>query len=87
MTTSGRALSIAAISRAAAAMCSGVSWSEIALIAVMPRDLPHVDDDAQQVDDFLEIGVAEIERLDDRLLVLAALGRRVGNDRDGALAR
>ena len=49
------------------------------------RDLPHVDDDAQQIDDFLHIGVAEIQGLDDRLFVLATLGRRVGNDGDRAL--
>ncbi len=48
------------------------------------RDLPDVDDDAEQVDDFLDVGVAQVERADDRLFVLAALGRRVGDDRDRA---
>jgi len=48
------------------------------------RDLPDVDDDAQEVDDFLDLGVAQIERLDDLLFVLPAFGGRVGNDRDRA---
>ena len=85
MTTSGRALSIAAIRRAAAAMRSGVSLSEMALVAVIGRDLADVDDDAQQVDDFLHVRVAQVERLNDRFLVLAALGWRVGDDGDRAL--
>ena len=46
------------------------------------RDLPDVDDDAEQVDRFLEVGVAEEDRPDDQFLVLAALRRRVGDDGD-----
>ena len=44
------------------------------------RHLADVDDDAQQIDRFLEVGVAEIERPHDRLFVLAPLGGSVGND-------
>ncbi len=47
-------------------------------------DAPQVDDDAEQVDRFLEIRVAQVERADDLVLVLAALGRRVGDDGDRA---
>ena len=84
MTTSGRALSMAAISRAAAAIRSGVSLIVIALVAVIGEICRDVDDDAQQVDRFLEVGVAQIERADDLFLVFAALGRRVRDDRDRA---
>ena len=52
-----------------------------------PGDLPDVDDDAQQVDHFLEIGVTQVERPDDRLFIFPALGGRVGDDGDRALAR
>ncbi len=72
--------------RAAAAIRSGVSWIVMALVAGGRRDAAGVDDDPQQVDRLLEIGVAQIERLDDLFLVLAALGRRVGNDGDGPRA-
>ena len=51
------------------------------------RQPPGVDDDAQQVERFLEVGVAQVERPDDLFLVLAPLGRRVGNDGDRALRR
>jgi hypothetical protein len=46
------------------------------------RDTPRVHDDTEDVDRFLEIGVAQIERLDDLFLVFTPLGRRVGDDRD-----
>ena len=46
------------------------------------RDLADVHDDAKEIDDLLDVGITEVEDLDDRLLVLAALGRRVGDDGD-----
>ena len=49
------------------------------------RDPARIDHDAEDVDRFLEIGVAQIERADDFVLVLAPLGRRVGNDGDRPL--
>ena len=39
------------------------------------REPARVDDDAQQVDGFLQVGVAERERADDLFLVLLPLGR------------
>ena len=65
-------------------MRSGVSLIVIALVAAHRRDAARVDDDAQQIDGFLQVGVAQIERPDDLFLVLAALRRRVGNDGDRA---
>ena len=62
-------------------MRSGVSLIVMALVAVIGAMPARVDDDAQQVDRFLEVGVAQVERADDLLLVLAPLGRRVGDDR------
>ena len=69
----------------AAATRSGVSLIVIALVAGDGRHAPQVDHDPQQVHRFLQVGVAEEERADDLFLVLAALGRRVGHDGDGAL--
>ncbi len=43
-----------------------------------------VHDDAQQVDGVLQLGVAQVERAHDLVFVLAALGGRVGHDRDRA---
>ena len=83
MITSGRALSIAESTRAAAAMRSGVSLIVSALVRGRRRDAPRVEHQAQQVHRLLEIGVAQVERADDFFFVLAALGRRVGNDEDG----
>ena len=51
------------------------------------RHAARVDDDAQEIDRLLQLGVAQIERPDDLLLVLAALGRRVRDDRDRARRR
>ena len=48
-------------------------------------DAPRVDDDAEEVDRFLEIRVAQVERPDDLFLVLTSLGGRIG--RDGHRAR
>ena len=84
MTTSGRALSIAAIRRPAAAMRSGVSLIEIALVAVIGEICRTSTTMRSRSIDFLDVGVAQVERADDRLFVLAALGGRVGNDRDRA---
>ena len=50
------------------------------------REPARVDDDAQQVDRFLQVGVAEREGADDLFLVLLSLGRRVGDDGDEAWA-
>ena len=75
MTTSGRALSIAAMSLVAAARCSGVSWSAMRVQPGDSRDLPDVDDDTQEIDDFLHICVAEIERLHDGVFVLRGASR------------
>ncbi len=49
-------------------------------------DPARIDDDAEDVDGFLEVGVAQIEDSHDLVLVLAPLGRRVGNDRDRPLS-
>ena len=87
MITSGRALSMAASTRDAAAIRSGVSLIVIALVAVVGEMRRGVEHDPQQVHRFLEIGVAQIERPDDFFFVLAALGRRVGNDQDRLRAR
>ena len=84
ITTSGRALSIAWMMRPAAATRSGVSLMVMALVAATRRQPAGIDDDAQDVDGLLQIGVAEEERADDLLLVLAALGGGVGNHRHGA---
>ena len=73
--------------RPAAAIRSGVSLIVMALVRGDRRDAPGVDDDAQQVDRFLEVGVAQVERADDLFLVLAPLGRRVGDDGDRARRR
>ena len=73
ITTSGRALSMALMTRAAAAMRSGESLIVIALVAGMPAMRRASIDDAQQVDRLLEIRVAQVERADDLFLVLASL--------------
>ena len=82
ITTSGRALSIAAIRRAAAATCSGVSLIEIALVAVIGEICRTSTTTRSRSIDFLDVGVAQVERADDGLFVLAPLGRRVRDDRD-----
>ena len=51
------------------------------------RDPPRVEHHAQQIHRFLQVGVAQVERPDDFFLVLAALGRRVGDDHDGLRRR
>ena len=84
MTTSGRALSMAEISRPAAAIRSGVSLIEIALVALMGEICRMSTTTRSRSIDFLDVGVAQVERPDDRFLVLAALGGGVGDDRDGA---
>ena len=83
MTTSGRALSIAASTRDAAAIPLGRVLHRERVRPGDGSDLAGVDDDAQQIDRFLEIGVAQIKRPDD-FFVLAAFRRCVGNDRDRA---
>ncbi len=85
MTTSGRALSMASMSRPAAAMRSRVSFTAMTLVAAGATRRASIDD-AQDVDRFLDVGVAQEERLDDLFLVLAALGWRVGNHGDRARA-
>jgi hypothetical protein len=52
--------------------------------ALHAADPARVDHNAQQVHRFLQIGIAQEKRPDDVFLVLAALCRSVGNDRDGA---
>ena len=81
MTTSGRALSIALMMRAGRGDPLRRVLDRDGVGRRQLRDPPRVDDDAQDVDRFLEIGVAQIERADDLVFVLAALGRRVGHDR------
>ena len=46
-------------------------------------DSPKIDDDAKEVDGFLEIGVAQVEGANDLVFVFAPLRGRVGNDGDG----
>ena len=86
MITSGRALSIAEMILPAALMRSGVSRMVIALVRGQRRDAARVDDDAEDVDRFLEVGVAQIEGAVDLFLVLAPLRLRVGHDDDAAVA-
>jgi hypothetical protein len=80
MTTSGPALSMAVMS--APPPQSVPAWSLIvmALVAVVGGHAAAGHHDPQQVHRFLEVGVAQEERAHDLFLVLAALGRRVGDD-------
>ncbi len=87
MTTSGRALSMAAISLPRRGHALGRVLDGDGVGGRGGRHAPHIDDDPQQVHRFLQVGVAQEEGADDLLLVLAALGRRVGHDGDGALGR
>ena len=87
MITSGRALSIAVMILPAAVMRSGVSLIVIALVAVIAAMPARIDDDAEHVDRFLEIGVAQVERADDLFFVLAPLRGGVGHDGDACAAR
>ena len=46
---------------------------------------PVVDHDAEQIERLLDVGVAQVERPDDLVLVLRPLGGRIGDDGDGSL--
>jgi hypothetical protein len=87
MMTSGRALSMAAISFVAAAIRSGRVLERDGVGRRDWGDLPDVDDDPEQVDNLFDVRVAQVKRLDDRLFVFATLGGRIRDDRDRALCR
>ena len=82
MMTSGRALSIAEMHARRRGDALGRVLDRERVGGGRRRDAPRVEHDAQQVHRFLEVGVAQVERPDDFFFVLAALGRRVGNDDD-----
>ena len=81
-TSDARAMSIAAVSFPAAAMRSGVSSREIALVALMGEAVPTSMTSARRID-HLDVGVAQIERVDDRFFEFAPLRGGVENNRHG----
>ena len=83
MITSGRALSIAESDARRRGDALGRVLDRQRVGGGGRRDPPRVEHHAQQIHRLLEIGVAQVERADDLFLVLAPLGRRVGDDDDG----